>query len=235
MHEDETKPTERMFSPWARVVLAVFSLAFGLILVLWASGQGSPWKYAPALFCFAIVGAAVLPGRLAKLCGRIVALGIVSTIAFLIIDGFEELTVLSALQAIAWIVVFGVPATLYLIRGELPFKSYQSDSPATVEFDDLQVRCDWPEDESTSMRWDEISTVTLVTTDEGPWIEDVYWILEDGNADQIVIPHGASGHEEFLAEMQRRFPGFNDDAVIQAMGTTSNDTFLVWSRAALDH
>ncbi len=232
MQDDTTKPKERLLSPWARIVLAVFSLAFGLMLVLWAWGQGSPWKYAPAFFCFAIVGAMILPGRLAKLCGRVVALGIVSTIAFLIVDGFAELTLLSGLQAIAWIVLFGVPAGLYLIRGELPFKSYPSNSPATVEFDDLQVRCIWPEDESISMRWKEISTVTLITTDEGPWIEDVYWLLENSNEDQIVVPHGASGHEEFLAEMQQRLSGFDDDAVIKAMGTTSNATFLVWSRAA---
>ena len=38
--------------------------------------------------------------------------------------------------------------------------------------------------------------------------------------------------EELLKEMERRFPGFRDDEVIRAMGTTSNAIFVVWERAS---
>lgn len=112
----------------------------------------------------------------------------------------------------------------------MPFDFRSSGGPVSVEFDEDEIRCEWPKDGLFSMLWSELSDASLITTDDGPWIEDVYWHLQDEAGQSMIVPQGALGHEEFLAELQRRLPGFKNDAVIAAMGSTSNATFHVWSK-----
>jgi hypothetical protein len=231
MVEDREEQPEHMFSPWARFVLAVFCLLFGLMLLLWASDQREFWKFVPALFCLAIFGALISPRRASRFFGRIVAFVVVSTIVLVLIDGYKEVSITYIAQAVGIVTIFGIPAFMFLVRGQLPFNVQGTQPSVSVEFDDHEIRCTWPKDGRRSISWGELNTVTLITTDEGPWGEDVYWHLGGDGTTEVVVPQGAVGHQDFLAEMQRRLPGLNNEAVIQAMGNTSNARFPVWSRS----
>lgn len=231
MAEGQEEQPDHMFSPWARFVLAAFSLLFGLMLLLWASDQREAWKFAPALFCLAVFGALISPRRASRLFGRVVAFAVLATIVLVLIDGYKELSLTFIGQALGIVTIFGIPAFMFLVRGQLPFNFQGTQPSVSVEFDDREIRCTWPKDGTRSLAWGELTTVTLITTDEGPWAEDVYWHLSGDGATEIVVPQGAAGHQDFLAEMQRRLPGFNNEAVIQAMGSTSNARFPVWSRS----
>lgn len=44
-------------------------------------------------------------------------------------------------------------------------------------------------------------------------------------------PQGATGEEEVIARLTA-MPGFNHRAMIAAMASTDNATFILWSRAA---
>jgi hypothetical protein len=81
-----------------------------------------------------------------------------------------------------------------------------------------------------SVRWDELVEVGIVTTDEGPWFEDVFWILigEEGKGG-CAIGQGIPGADRLLDTLQK-LPGFDDEAVIKAMSSTSNDRFVCWKR-----
>jgi hypothetical protein len=51
-----------------------------------------------------------------------------------------------------------------------------------------------------------------------------------GTEKRCTYPGGATGEQEALAEFPKRFPQFRDEAVIQAMGCTSNAQFVCWKR-----
>ncbi len=46
-----------------------------------------------------------------------------------------------------------------------------------VTFDDTGVRRVSPEGGVEEVRWDDLTEVRIVTTDEGPFGKDVYWLL----------------------------------------------------------
>jgi hypothetical protein len=80
-----------------------------------------------------------------------------------------------------------------------------------------------------SVTWDELQEVFILTTDEGPFSEDVFWVLS-GNGKGCAVPSGAEGMKELLPRLQA-LPGFNNEAVVQAMGSTSHAKFVCWSRS----
>ena len=48
-----------------------------------------------------------------------------------------------------------------------------------VEFDDDKVVYYHPQDSPQSIKWDQLNEVGIVTTDEGPYVEDVFFMLLD--------------------------------------------------------
>jgi len=74
--------------------------------------------------------------------------------------------------------------------------------------------------------WADLTAVEIFTTDEGPFVEDVFWVLH-GAGRQCVVPQSAEGHRELLIRLQR-LPRFNNRAVIEAMGCAGNARFEVW-------
>ena len=89
-----------------------------------------------------------------------------------------------------------------------------------------------PDGVQESIRWDDLAEVGIITTDEGPWFEDVYWILigSDGKSG-CAVPQGAEGADSLLEALQK-LHGFDNEAVIKAMGSTSNAQFVCWKRRA---
>jgi hypothetical protein len=78
--------------------------------------------------------------------------------------------------------------------------------------------------------WHEVQEIRIITTDSGPLVEDVFFALigEDGRG--CLIPHEAAERTKLLNELQVRFPGLDDQMVITAMGSTSNNSFTIWKR-----
>lgn len=81
--------------------------------------------------------------------------------------------------------------------------------------------------------WDDLLSVDIATTNEGPWVDDVFWLLSAGNHG-YVVPSEAEGMGELLLRLQE-LPGFDDGAVIRAMGCTDNELFAVWRRDRSEH
>jgi hypothetical protein len=79
-----------------------------------------------------------------------------------------------------------------------------------------------------SVTWASLRSVTILTTDEGPFVGDVWWLLEDESGG-VAVPGGAA---EITAIMQHleQMPGYDPEAVVQAMGSVENARFTVWER-----
>lgn len=101
--------------------------------------------------------------------------------------------------------------------------------PETVEFDDVSVRRHLSDGRVESVRWDELVEVVIATTGAGPLVEDVYWLLIDLNNAGCAVAQGAQGADALLARLQA-LPGFDNEAVIAAMGSTANDRFTCWRK-----
>lgn len=80
-----------------------------------------------------------------------------------------------------------------------------------------------------SLRWDELTQVTIITTDEGPFVEDFFWLLRGQDDERgIAIGLGLAQHIDLLGRLGR-LPGFDFMASVEATGSTQHGRFLCWS------
>lgn len=98
-----------------------------------------------------------------------------------------------------------------------------------VTTDELGIAARYPDGSTESMAWDQVLRIAIETNDSGPWGADVWWLFESASG-RCAYPQGATGEEEILNMLPRRFPGFSDRQVIKAMGSTSNARFVCWER-----
>ena len=99
-----------------------------------------------------------------------------------------------------------------------------------VHLTDAGVRCERPDGLTEQVAWDDLQRVEILTTSDGPFQPDVFWMLF-GTAGGCVVPQGATG-ERALSKRLGQLPGFDQGAVIRAMGSTDDALFLCWQRAA---
>lgn len=99
-----------------------------------------------------------------------------------------------------------------------------------VAFDDTRVVVHRADGGTESVDWKDLVEVGIVTTDEGPWLDDVLWRLvpADGKTG-CVVPSEAEGMPALLERLQQ-LPGFDNEALARAMGCTSNAAFVCWKR-----
>lgn len=72
--------------------------------------------------------------------------------------------------------------------------------------------------------------IRIITTADGPWAEDVYFVLETEDGKGCVVPHDAAFRTKLLEEIQLRCRGVDDKRVIDAMGTTNSASFVIWEK-----
>lgn len=131
----------------------------------------------------------------------------------------------------AWLVV--KLATWIWYRRSAPRKLHPAqlhpESQFLLSFSDSTVTCARPDGTVESVRWDDLHKVEILTTSEGPLLPDCFWILH-GTEKGCVIPQGATGQNELLDHLQA-LPGFDNRAVIEAMGSTKEATFTCWTKS----
>ena len=79
--------------------------------------------------------------------------------------------------------------------------------------------------------WDELVGVDIVTTDQGPYAEDVFFVLHGKDGNGAVVPQEIAVAERLLERLQK-LPGFDNGKVIEAMGCSENARFVCWKKPA---
>lgn len=82
--------------------------------------------------------------------------------------------------------------------------------------------------------WDELTRVEILTTDEGPFTEDFFFLLEGRDGAGVAVSNELAVKHELVAILQRRLPGLDGKAIIEAAGSTARRRFLVWQTRAAD-
>ena len=97
--------------------------------------------------------------------------------------------------------------------------------PAVVTVDDEAVMRG-----AERVRWADLVRVEVLTTDEGPFVEDVWWLLHDANGGGCAVPGAQAG---LVLPRLQQLPWFDNAAVMLAMASTENARFLAWEREAV--
>ncbi len=100
--------------------------------------------------------------------------------------------------------------------------------PITVDIDEEWITCIRSATSRQAVRWNDLTAVLIETTDQGPFQNDVFLVLV-GAKSRCVVPQEAAGSQELLARLQD-LPGFDSQAVVEAMGTAENKTFVCWKK-----
>jgi hypothetical protein len=75
----------------------------------------------------------------------------------------------------------------------------------------------------------ELAAVAIKTYDSGPATDDIWWVLISKDLQvACTYPQGADG-EKAVLDWLLALPGFRHEEMIKAMGSTQNETFIVWS------
>jgi hypothetical protein len=110
----------------------------------------------------------------------------------------------------------------HAIRDEL------KNGPAfTVASDRERVRLHGDTGSDETMRWTEVRKISILTTDEGPQLSDVFINLEAENS-KLVIPQDARDNDAFIASLLK-IDGFDISAFTKAITSTENAEFTCWT------
>jgi hypothetical protein len=105
----------------------------------------------------------------------------------------------------------------------------QPESLFIIRVSDSEVVCERPDGKVERVEWSDLQKVEVVTTDEGPFLPDVFFVLH-GTTEGCAAPQGATGEDELLERLWD-LPGFDNQAFIEAMSSVTNRRFLCWQRA----
>lgn len=103
------------------------------------------------------------------------------------------------------------------------------ESDFSVLEENGKVVCVRPEGKVESFRWDELVRIEILTTADGPFAPDFFWVFfaEEGGA---VIPSGAAGLDP-VTDRAFALPGFDHQGFIEgAIPSTEEAGFVVWRR-----
>ncbi|CAN5282337.1 hypothetical protein BH09PSE6_BH09PSE6_11880 [soil metagenome] len=92
---------------------------------------------------------------------------------------------------------------------------------------DGRLSVERPDGSIESVGIDTLGEVLVTTDDSGPFGSDLWWVLVASDNTRCTYPGGATGEKEAIHWMQQ-LPGFDNAALIGAMGSTANATFVCW-------
>jgi hypothetical protein len=97
------------------------------------------------------------------------------------------------------------------------------------DFDGESITADGPLARRVSVRLQDIYEIGVETTDAGPFVEDVFWLINRGT-DDLRIPQ-ESPVFKVLMERFGTLEGFDWKPFTEAMACTDCRYFLCWKRA----
>lgn len=111
-------------------------------------------------------------------------------------------------------------------KNKKTIESKSPDAAVAVSFDEEMVYVQWPAKPMQTIAWPSLIGVAVETTDQGPFVEDVWWHLATKEK-VITFPNGATGINEILSRLQN-LPTFNNERLITAMTCAQNQMFILW-------
>lgn len=132
-----------------------------------------------------------------------------------------------------WIALFCVAALIFWIISKSKQRKEVWETtlggPYQIIVTDESISCTHPKRATKLIRWQEINEIRLITTSDGPFLPDE-WYLFVGDDGGCSVPSEAKGFEVLWDIFKTRFPGFDYEGIIQA-GTTDEQRVL-WKKSS---
>jgi hypothetical protein len=76
--------------------------------------------------------------------------------------------------------------------------------------------------------WPDIERVRILTTDQGPQTEDVFFVIDGKNGTGCMVSQELAVRGKLLDALQTRLEGVDNAAIIEAMMSVENRVFTIW-------
>jgi len=73
--------------------------------------------------------------------------------------------------------------------------------------------------------WSELTEVWIITTSEGPFVDDFFFILRAADGTGCAVPSTNAGD---LLQRLQRLPRFDNEQIIRAVGSVEDARFICW-------
>ena len=103
-----------------------------------------------------------------------------------------------------------------------------SGGPGIVELDERQLTYFSP-DAGGAVSLDDLSKIAIRTTDQGPFVSDMFWEWTDGSGQTLAIPSDAEGSEQIFDALSA-LSGVDYDAIMKASGEVTHNYFVIWRK-----
>ena len=97
----------------------------------------------------------------------------------------------------------------------------------TVSVDDTGVRRVLADGSEEAVTWSDLSSVMVRVIPDGPWNEDVFFMLVGHDGKGTAGPSGDPAADALIERLQS-LPGFDNDKFIEAMTTDADQAYVVW-------
>ncbi|HET6328410.1 MAG TPA: hypothetical protein VFG04_27255 [Planctomycetaceae bacterium] len=111
----------------------------------------------------------------------------------------------------------------------LPLPQPRVSCDYRLSMTDDEVACEHPKRIREAIRWEDVNRIWYVTTSDGPWLPDAWFVLE-GEQGGCSFPTEATDINNFWDQLKQRFPGFDYQPIIR--GGTDDARYLCWERGA---
>ena len=100
-----------------------------------------------------------------------------------------------------------------------------------ITVNEKEIICEYPRQNKTNrINWEEIDLINVVTTDEGPFTNDVFILLINSKTNLgVALPNDRSETQE-VVEKILKFPNFDFEKWITSMSSVENCIFEVWKK-----
>ncbi|MDB5806692.1 MAG: hypothetical protein JWN73_4014 [Betaproteobacteria bacterium] len=98
----------------------------------------------------------------------------------------------------------------------------------SLTIDDWGVRRTLGTGKEEALAWAELTEVMILTTADGPFAEDVFFMLRGAGDTGVLVGQELAMQHKLLDALQARLPDLDNEAIIRAMGSTEEARFVVW-------
>lgn len=123
------------------------------------------------------------------------------------------------IATVAGVILMVAACAVFLVREKI--------APHRVDVDDVGIRRYQGSQLIEVVRWCDLVRVSIMTTDQGPLVEDFFWLFFSAQGNGCAIGSDDAVRLDLLLLLQT-LPGFNNTAVILASGSTGNAEFEGW-------
>ena len=109
------------------------------------------------------------------------------------------------------------------------FLMVRPDQAIAVDDEGFKLPAD--PDSPRTVPFDQLTRLAVITTDQGPWLDDAFLALDFADGQAWLLPSEHPCYNQVYEVLSTRLP-LDYEQYIAAMGSTDHAEFIIWTRPA---